>query len=79
MTRHTNTECCSGSKWSDWFKVKIKYRQKLKLPNAKPFAVSFQRYLDVGGADPGQSSFPVERIIEAKNDRKFYFDKCCRT
>ena len=76
---HVSCRCCRGTKWNDWFRVKMKYRQKLKTPDAKPFAVSFRRYLDVGGADPGHSSFPVERIIEAKNDRKFYFDKCGRT
>ena len=72
--RHPGScRCCGGTKVSDWYRVKMKYRQKLKTPDAKPFAVSFQRYLDVGGADPRHSSFPV------KNDRKFYFDKCCRT
>ena len=78
--RHPGScRCCKGTKYSDWFRVKIKYRQKLKTPDARPLAVSIRRYLDVGGSDPLMSSFPEERVLEAKNGRKFFFDKCCRT
>ena len=71
--------CCGGTKDSYWWKLKIRYRQKLQKPNAKPFAVSFRRYLDVGGSDPGEASFPQERLLRGNNDERFYFDKCCRS
>ena len=78
--RHPGScRCCKGTKYSDWFRVKIKYRQRLKTQDARPLAISIRRYLDVGGADPGGYFFPVERMLEANNGRKFYFDKCCRT
>ena len=70
--------CCGGTKMSVWWKFKIRYRQKLQKPNAKPFAVSFRRYLDVGGTDPGEASFPQERLIQGNNNESFYFDKCSR-
>ena len=71
--------CCGGSKMSCWWKVKIKYRQKLQKPNATPYAVSFRRYLDVGGADPGEASFDQEKLLRGENGERFYFDKCCRS
>ena len=51
---------------SVWWKLKIRYRQKLGKP--KPFAVSFRRYLDVGRIDPADASFTQERLLQGNND-----------
>ena len=79
---HDHTEdclCCGGIKKSCWWKLKIKYRQKLQKPNAIPYAVSFRRYLDVCGTDPGEASFDHEKLLLGDSGRRFYFDKCCRS